>query len=398
MKALIIGDVHLGKGVSIGKPGNGQQLNSRNQDKLNLLQWCLKKAKEYKVTHLFFTGDIFEDSQPDWLLVAEFFKFLKQCSDFTWHIIPGNHDIKRRGSLYFTILSLLDTFSIGNGKFHLDPHQFCIDNIGITLLPFRDRLSLEAESQEQAQELLKKMITPTFTDASLKILIGHQTIEGSLYVGDEIDDVKNEIFCPINMFNNYDYVWMGHIHKPQVLSKSNPYVAHVGSLDISDFGETNHNKIIVLFDSEREEKFIHLEVPTRTLHNISIVVPEGLDPTTFLLEELQKIESQKTIYDSITKIDCQILDKNVAGLDREKIEKYLHEQGIHHLATLSESRVNVVVPLEKRNNLTNITDPEESIKAWAEKETFDSESLKDDCLKRASEIIKLVKEKKNVAN
>ena len=40
-------------------------------------------------------------------------------------------------------------------------------------------------------------------------MVGHLAIEGSLFVGDEVDDVANELFCELAMFEGYDCVWIG---------------------------------------------------------------------------------------------------------------------------------------------------------------------------------------------
>jgi len=43
---ITLGDIHLGKGLGIGKPATGEKLNSRVQDQLTLLYWVLDEAKK----------------------------------------------------------------------------------------------------------------------------------------------------------------------------------------------------------------------------------------------------------------------------------------------------------------------------------------------------------------
>ena len=62
-----------------------------------------------------------------------------------------------------------------------------------------------------------------------------------VYCGEEVDEISNELMCPVEMFKDYDYAFHGHIHTPQVMNR-NPHIAHIGSLDISNFGETNRSK------------------------------------------------------------------------------------------------------------------------------------------------------------
>ena len=74
-KALIVGDVHLGKGLNIGKPGIGTSLNSRVIDQVKLLDWVVERGLEFNVELIVLTGDIWEDVKPHYALVNLFIKF-----------------------------------------------------------------------------------------------------------------------------------------------------------------------------------------------------------------------------------------------------------------------------------------------------------------------------------
>src|SRR5882672_10952979 len=97
--SLILGDLHIGAGISIGKPGIGTALNSRTIDKINLLDWVFDIAYSRQVENIILTGDIFEDPKPHPTLITLFLSWLKKCSNnnLQVHIIIGNHDIIRSG-------------------------------------------------------------------------------------------------------------------------------------------------------------------------------------------------------------------------------------------------------------------------------------------------------------
>src|SRR5690606_37188664 len=124
-----------------------------------------------------------------------------------------------------------------------------------------------------------------------------------LYVGDEIDNVSNEIFCSPDNFKDFNFTWMGHIHHPQVLSE-NPYVAHVGSMDRSDFGttETKYDKVIILIDSEKKD-FKTLTLPNRNLRHFKVSVPEDKNSTEFITNSLFLYNNKNNLENSILKID-----------------------------------------------------------------------------------------------
>src|SRR3984957_352722 len=290
--SVILGDVHLGKGLSIGKPGIGAALNSRIVDQLNILEWTLDRAMEYMARSIIITGDVFQDSKPHPTIIALFISWLKKCTDndLSVHIIAGNHDILRSGQFCMSALDIISAADIDGVHVYKQVSTLNTDGASFTLIPFRDRRSCNTDSNAAAVKIIQDIIPYELAGIEIsqaKVVIGHLAIEGSIPVGDEIDDMANELFCPVDMFKGYDFTWMGHVHKPQVLSKS-PYVSHIGSMDLSDFGETDHTKVIVVFDPKKSEPYKYLEIPSRPLKQISVSVPaSNLSTTDYVLGELK---------------------------------------------------------------------------------------------------------------
>jgi DNA repair exonuclease SbcCD nuclease subunit len=365
MKVLIIGDVHLDKGTSIGKNYGPGKLNSRNEDKFRLLNWVQSKAIEYDVKHVVFTGDVFENYNVDNVLIQLFFSYLKSYDshNIKVHIVLGNHDIKRIGSEYHSILNLVNIVELSGCKVHSEILTQEIEDGFITFVPFRDRKSFNCQSNQDALKILNDLL-PEKT-SSPHLCIGHLTLDGSLYVGDEIDDLHNELHCPAEMFSEkFTATFMGHIHKPQVMNES-PFVGHVGSLDISDFGETNHDKIIYLYDSNKDFSIVKLDVPTRPLRKIEIIIPESVEPTQYLLNILEVEESKRTLYDSILNLEIKFEDPK-QKIDNKVISKTLEKYSLHNLTGITESRAKSVVSTDKRNNLNASMSPKDAFKDWLE--------------------------------
>lgn len=362
MKALIVGDIHIDKGISIGKNQGPNKLNSRNEDKFKLLNWVQKKCKEYDVKNVIFTGDIFEDANISPHLVDLFFSHILSYDKLGifCHIILGNHDIKRIGAEYYSFLNLLNTFNVKNCKVYKDISTIEIEDGLVTFIPFRDRKSLECQTTNDALIKLKSLL-PKKSDKK-HICVGHLTLSGSLYVGDEIDDLHNELHCPIDFFSEvFDATFMGHIHKPQVLNK-NPLVCHVGSLDISDFGEINHEKIICLYDSSKEH-VVNIPVPTRNLRKIDVCVPSSVDPTSYLLDVISQEESNNSMFDSILKIEIKFEDPN-HKINIQEINEKIEKLSVHNLVGIIESRVSSAVSTDKKNTLSVSVEPVTAFIDW----------------------------------
>jgi len=380
MKALIVGDVHLDKGTSIGKNYGPGKLNSRNEDKFRLLKWIQNKSIEYNVKNVIFTGDVFENYNADNVLVQLFFSYLKSYEpyDISVHIVLGNHDIKRIGSDYHSVLNLINIVELTKCKVYSEISTIPSEDGFITFIPFRDRKSLCAASNNEAIEKLNNLLP--IKKQSPHICVGHLTLEGSLYVGDEIDDLHNELHCSPDIFaSKFDATFMGHIHKPQVL-KENPFVAHVGSLDISDFGEINQDKIICLYDSERKDPVVKIDVPTRPLRKLEIIIPESVEPTEYLLNVLENEESKKSFYDSILNLELKFEDPK-QKIDIKKINQNLEKYALHNLTGIIESRAKSVVSTDKRNSLNASMSPKDAFKDW-----LDSREITDD---RKSKILQI---------
>jgi exonuclease SbcD len=366
---ILLGDPHLGKSLAMGKAGVGSNLNSRVSDQLDLFNWTLDQAKERQSNSIIITGDVFEDPKPHPALIALFMSWLKECGMYgiDVHIIIGNHDILRSGFIYTSPLDIINEADLPNVNVYKDTATITIENTSFTLLPFRDRKSFNTTSNADAVEILKNSLVYELNSIPLthqKVVIGHFALEGSIPIGDEIDDIANELFCPIDMFNGYDYVWMGHVHKPQILNQSNPHVAHIGSMDVSNFGETNHKKHIIVLDCDEKHNWTTETLPTRSLKKIAIQIPPDTeDSTEYVMDELRKL---KSFDKSIVKVDISLGSPELKSVNKSTIEKYLFSQGVFNITGVSESKKILLVKKDAAITLDTKMDVAATIKIYAE--------------------------------
>lgn len=370
MPQIILGDVHLGASTSLGKVSVGTFINSRVNDQVDLLDWTLEQALLTGSETIIITGDVFEEPKPHPSIITLFISWLKKCvnNGIAVEIIIGNHDIYRTGQFYVSPLDIISECDLPGISIHKDISTIFIGNIAFTFVPFRDRKSFNVESHTDAISILSDRLNYellSIPSTYNKVLIGHLALEGSIPVGDEIDDLTNELFCPLSMFNGYDYVLMGHIHKPQVLSTI-PYIAHVGSMDISNFGETDQEKHLIFIDSNEKNKLTEIIIPTRKLNKLVISVPSGTQNTTdFILDEIKKVE--KSLINSIVKLDVHLTSPELLPMKRSKIEEALYSNGVFNVSSLSESKK--LSPIKKEELIDNIIDNSldinSAIKRWA---------------------------------
>lgn len=408
-KCLILGDLHIGKGISIGKPAEHGKLNSRVQDQIDLLNWAHDLCLERGVETIFITGDVYQDYRPHPAVIGIFMRWLKKCekSGLKIHIVMGNHDILRSGQYVVSALDLVSELELKSAKVHKNVTRLDFDDYTVVLVPFRDKRMYEAKSKSQALKMLADEIATAYEDPPRKagdkferrtrVAIGHLALEGSLSIGDEISDHLNEIFAPPEMFDWFDYVWMGHIHHPQVIQHHNPYVAHIGSLDRSDFSKTEieGGKVAILLDSETENKFEEITLPIRALRPIKIDIPSGKESTEYVINELCLISKKLVFSGSIVRLDITLNGPDLENVDRDKVESYLRNNlEIHHLCGFSESRSISSIQINPEDTFDNSMKVDETINKWAEtRDHFEDDQERDEFKTAAKEVWNQYKEK-----
>jgi DNA repair protein SbcD/Mre11 len=392
---LILGDVHLGAGQNLGKQSVGSALNSRVIDQLNLLDWTYEQAVDNNIHHIVLTGDIFEEPKPHYSLVVLFLDWLRKCSEYniSVHVIAGNHDILRSGQFTTSPLDIISSAEIDKVFVYKRINTLHLDGVGITLMPFKDRRTFNTDVNSEALDTLKAQLpyeVASIDDTSLKMVVGHLALEGSIPVGFELDDLANELFCPLDMFKGYDYVWMGHVHKFQIMSEK-PHIAHIGSMDISDFGETDHTKYIVIVDPRKEEKFRYVALPTRKLNHITIQLPEvECNATQFVEEQIAKLGK---LDNTILKVSIVLPGNASYSIDRTAIETSMYKSGAFHVSKISEERKFTSLKKQINQAIDNTVNELSAIRTYS---TTIEEVLRDEFISLASEIVQEYKENSKV--
>lgn len=385
MKHIILGDVHLGRSLNIGKPASGKNLNSRVQDQLDLLHWVEDLASADDCKHVVITGDVYHDPRPHPAIINLFMSFLKQGEDkgIKYDIVAGNHDILRTGNYVLSALDLVPTVDLNNAKSYKNPKTLNFDNCTFSFLPFRDKRMYEAaDTNEALSKLAAEMNESLELDENKKnILVGHLALEKSLSVGDEISDQTNELFVPLDMFDKFDYVWMGHIHHYQVLKEEGPHICHIGSMDRSDFStnEIDKDKYIVIYDDVKSD-FELVKIPTRSLIKERVSVPADQDSTDFVINDLCLKDKKNSFKDSIFRLEIELNGQDTLSVDRAKIEDYLYNNlKVHHVSNFSELRMLVDMSDSDLMLDTAVDDPKEDLKNWtaAHKDDFEDDEEKE---------------------
>ena len=221
----------------------------------HVLEQVLNLVQEEVVSCLLLCGDIFDKQVPTLGALELFDEFLNKLSDLNKKvfIIYGNHDNADRMTYLSTFLRKSNIFISQN--FNGELQYFDIENdIRIYLMPYLYPAIIkkffpceEISNYNQAFEVLFKN---TEVDKNkINILLAHQFVIGAkepIVCQSEEKSVGGVDSINYQIFNDFDYVALGHLHCPQSVGRKE--IRYSGSILKYSFSEVNHTKSFCIVD------------------------------------------------------------------------------------------------------------------------------------------------------
>lgn len=270
----------------------GQKFLSRDRvdEHRAALDWLCDTIVQQKVDVLVVAGDIFDIGSPPNVARRLYYSFLTRLIPTSCRhvvIIGGNHDSPSMLEAPRTLLESLDTYVLGAAPETAEEAILQLRNqkgeveLIIGAVPFlRDRDLRSSQSGESGAERIEVIKTrirehydqiaeairkvpehtavPVLTTGHLYAL-GAQTDEkqDNIYIGDK-ENIRASDFSDL-----FDYVALGHIHRPQPVGDM-AHVRYSGSLIPLSFSETKDQKSVYLltFIGKKLKALDALEVPT----------------------------------------------------------------------------------------------------------------------------------------
>lgn len=282
MKILHTSDLHIGKYIGT---------YDLKEDTEYVLNQVVDTAIRERVEVVLISGDIFDRPNPSEEAIKMYVSFLKQLLDKNIKVIAisGNHDSGIRLSAYKEILG---KGYFVEGEFNSPMRKVSLNDeygpVNFYMLPFftpfivKSNLKLE-KGLENYDLAMDEIIKRENIDTSQRnIILAHQFVAGFKFGGSEEDfsysngDEKNVAgvgIISLDKFQNFDYVALGHIHKPQKISRET--IRYSGSLLKYKTSEIDGpDKSVVIIDL-KEKGNIEVKLdPIKPLH--PFVKIEGL--------------------------------------------------------------------------------------------------------------------------
>ncbi len=249
MKLLHIADLHIGK-----------RINEFNmlEDQKHILEQILRITAEEKPEGVLISGDVYDKSQPaaeavellDWFLTA-----LTALGQPVF-MISGNHDSPQRLSFGSRLLEKNGLYIAGVFDGLLQNVRLEDDHgaVNIYLLPFLKPAMVRPffeQPIDSYDEALRAVIAAAAVDSSERnVLLAHQfVVNGSQQPqlsDSETVSVGGLDHVDVSAFDSFDYVALGHLHRPQAIGR--PGVRYAGSPLKYSFSEARHQKSAVLLE------------------------------------------------------------------------------------------------------------------------------------------------------
>ncbi len=318
MRLAHISDLHIGKRI-----GEFSMLEDQ--------QYILKKITDIvdksDICGVIIAGDIYDKSVPSAEAVSlcnEFITGLAKTG-VSIFIISGNHDCPERISFGSEIMETANIYiaPVFDGRLKKVRLEKDSEKADIYLMPFLKpayvRRYYEDKNISDYNDAISAVLKDIKPDKSaVNILVAHQFVTGAKCCDSEelsvggIDNISSELF------KDFDYVALGHIHGPQNIGRKT--IRYCGSPLKYSASEADHQKSITLIDIQGKnvqvscEKLIPLKDVRRlrqTYENITLrenYIYTNTDDYIYITltdeEEIpDAIGRLRSIYPNIIKLD-----------------------------------------------------------------------------------------------
>lgn len=277
-----LADLHLGKSILE---------QSLIEDQKYILDRIIDIIIDKKIDVVLIAGDVYDKGIPSVEAVRLFSGFLARLykMNVKVFIISGNHDSKDRLSFGNELFIDNGVYIEGifNGKLNCVQLEDNYGKVLIYMLPFVKPADVRGyyldKEIDSYQEAMKTIIDNTVIDKSKRnIIMVHQFVTAN---GVEVERSDSETISlggvdnvDVSIFDEFDYVAMGHVHRGQKLIKDT--VRYAGSPLKYSFSEVNHKKSVPIIEL-KEKGNVNIElvdlVPIRDMRVIKGKLDNLLD-------------------------------------------------------------------------------------------------------------------------
>ena len=266
MKFAHIGDLHIGKRVHDF---------SMLEDQRYIMDQMMKIFAEQKVDGVLIAGDVYDKTVPSAEAVQLFDEFITGLAkaEIPVYMISGNHDSAERLSFGAKLFESSDIYisQVYDGEMKRIVLKDQYGPISVYLLPFLKpaavRHALQRDDINTYEEGVMAALQECEIDTTQRnVLVAHQFVTGAdrsdseeTWVGG-LDNVSAEVF------KDFDYVALGHIHSPQNVGSE--HIRYCGTPLKYSFSEAGQQKSVTVVELLEKGNLRIREIPLKPLRDM----------------------------------------------------------------------------------------------------------------------------------
>ncbi|MBE5803060.1 MAG: exonuclease SbcCD subunit D [Clostridiales bacterium] len=329
MRFIHLSDLHLGK-----------QMNDLSllADQEAILEQILSITEEEKADAVLIAGDVYQRATPQAEAMALFDRFVSRLAEASKKVfvVSGNHDSALRISYFASLLKTAGVYvsESFDGRLQQVELRDKDGELSVWLLPFvrpaQVKRFLPGEKINSYQDAVAAVIRNTRIDpARRNVLLAHQFITGSVTSDSEEHMAGGLDQIDAAVFDGFDYVALGHIHRAQRVGRET--LRYAGSPLKYSFSEANHSKSVTVVDMEEKGSVQVRKIPLYPVRDVRLI--EGK------LEELMQLPYSEdyvwiTLRDELVPPDARVtLSVNFPNMLKFSIVNSRTRQDITVLAT-----------------------------------------------------------------
>lgn len=254
MRFVHLSDLHLGKIV---------HEFSMLEDQAYILNRVADTIEKERVDAVLISGDVYDRSIAPVEALTLFERFLGRlaASGTKVFIISGNHDSPERLSYCSSLMAHSGVYvsemmgeRLRTEKFSIERHilEDEYGEVDLYLLPYVSKKMVKAHFPDceihSWTDAVETLIRESEIDRDRRcVILAHQYIANATLSDSEEHPVGGLDVVDPRVFEGFDYVALGHLHRPQAIP-GYPHIRYCGSPLKYSFSESTHQKSITLLD------------------------------------------------------------------------------------------------------------------------------------------------------
>lgn len=266
MKFMHLSDLHIGKRVNEF---------SMLEDQKYILAQILELAKKEQVDGVFLAGDLYDKPVPPAEAVRVLDGFLTRLAEMEVPVfaVSGNHDSAERLAFGAQLFSSRGVYlsPVYDGNAEVVSMEDSYGEVRVYLLPFVKpatvRHVFEDEEIDSYQDAVRAAVEHMEIDPAVRnVLAAHQFVTGAARCESEEILVGGLDNVDVTVFDQFDYVALGHIHSPQHVGRET--VRYCGTPLKYSFSEAEQEKSVTVVELKEKGQVEIRKIPLVPLRDM----------------------------------------------------------------------------------------------------------------------------------